>query len=76
MRKLDGTKSTSNQWWSNGKCWREGKKHNIYQQEYVPSKCICENGKYLASVIVDSAIICNEVKDADDETKTFPTTFN
>ena len=64
MRKLDGTKSTSNQWWSNGKCWREGKKHNIYEQEY-------ENGKYLESIIDDSTIICNEFKDAMRKQKPF-----
>ena len=30
-------------------------------KKYVwnPIKCICKNGKYLASVMDDSAIICN-----------------
>ena len=29
---------------------------------YNPSKCICENGKYLASVMDDSTINCDELK--------------
>ena len=48
------------------------------KKEYVwnPSACIFENRKYLASIMDDTAIICDEVIDADDETKTFPTNFN
>ena len=56
-------------------------------KDYVwnPTTCNCGNGKYLASTINDSAIICDEVIDADaklspedsnDETKTIPTIFN
>ena len=29
-----------------------------------PATCNCENGKYLASIIDDSAIVYDEVKDA------------
>ena len=59
---------------------------SVYVKKNVwnPRTCICENGKYLASVIDDSAIICDKVilpdaklspKD-DDETKIIPTNFN
>ena len=34
-----------------------------------PATCKSENGKYLASIMDDLAIICDEVIDADDETK-------
>ena len=84
--KLDGTKCNSNQWWNNDKCRCECKKHHISEKEYVwnPSTCNCENGKYLASIMDDSAIIIDEVMDADaklspkddDETKTIPRNFN
>ena len=48
-----------------------------------PATKHCENGKYLASIMDDSAIICDEVIDADaklcpkddDKTKTVPTNF-
>ena len=42
-----------------------------------PPKCICENGKYLASIRDDSTIICAEViKSYEEEIKTIPTNFN
>ena len=44
-------------------------------------KKIMKNGKYLASIIDDSVITCDEIIDAegklfDEETKTVPTKFN
>ena len=39
-------------------------KNIIYvKQNHIwnPSKCSCENGKYLASIMNDSAIMCDEV---------------
>ena len=39
-----------------------------------PATCSCENGKYLASIIDNSVITCDEITDA--ETKTIPTNFN
>ena len=36
-----------------------------------PAKCSCKNGKYLASIMGDSAITCDEIIDAE-ETKTIP----
>ena len=46
-----------------GKCWCECKKIHVCEKDYVwnPSKCICENEKYLASIMDDSKIICDEV---------------
>ena len=49
-----------------------------------PATCTCENGKYLVSIMDNSAIICDEVIDVDakvspnddDKTKTIPTNFN
>ena len=42
-----------------------------------PATCNCENGKYLASIMDDSVIICDEViKSYDEEIKTIPTYFN
>ena len=68
--KLDGTKCNSNQWWNKDKCRCEYKKHHLFEKEYVwnPATGNCENGKYLASIMDDSGIICDEVIDVDDET--------
>ena len=42
-----------------------------------PATCSCENGKYLASIIDGSALICDEViKSFDKEIKTNPTNIN
>ena len=61
--KFHGTKCNSNQWWNNNKCWCECKKHSVCGKDFVwnPSACNCENEKYLASIMNDSAIICDEV---------------
>ena len=42
-------------------------------KDYIwnPSTCICENRKYLASVMDDSVITCNEIIE-----ETVPTNFN
>ena len=43
----------------------------------TPSTCSCENGKYLASIMDESAITCGEVIESyDEETKTASTNFN
>ena len=56
-------KYSSNQWWNNNKCWCECKKHNICKKYYIwnPATCNCENAKYLASIMDDSAIIFDEI---------------
>ena len=63
----------------NDKCWYECKKHQAYEKHYVwnPVTCSCEYGKYLASIVDDSAITCDEVIESHDEkTITIPTNFN
>ena len=48
-------------------------KENVWN----PSTCICESGKYLASIMDDSMIISDEgIKSYDEEIKTVPTNFN
>ena len=61
--KMDRTKNNLNQWWNNDKCRCECKKHHICEKgcAWNPATCSCENRKYLASIIDDSAIICDEV---------------
>ena len=63
--KFDGTKCNSDQWWNNNKCWCDCKKHCICEKDYVQNSvtCNCENGKYLASNMDDSVIICEEIID-------------
>ena len=61
--KFDGRNCNSDQWWNNDKCWCECKKRHVYEKDYVwnPATCNCENGKYLASIIDDSAIMCDVI---------------
>ena len=51
------------------------KKHYICEKYYIsnPGTCSCENGKNLASIVGDSAIICDEIIE---ETKIVPANFN
>ena len=77
--KFDGTKCNSNQWWNNDKCRCEREKHHICEKDYVwnASAGSYDKGKYLASIMDDSVIICDEViKSSDEEIKTIPTNFN
>ena len=59
--KLDGTKRNSNQWWNKHKRRCECKESHLYDKDYVwdPATCNSENEKYLASIMEDSAIICD-----------------
>ena len=61
----------------------ECKKRHICEKDYIwnLATCSCQNVKYLASIMDDSAITCDEIIDDeatsnDEETKTFPTNFN
>ena len=47
------------------------KKHHTSEKDYLcnPSACICKNGKYLASVMDDSVIPCDEVIESYNEKK-------
>ena len=85
--RFDERKCNSDQWWSNDKCRCECAKPHVCENDHVgnPATCSCENEKYLASTLGDSAIACDEViesYDEDvkttlyDETKTIPTNFN
>ena len=61
--RFDGRKCNSDQWWNNDKCRCECKKHQVCEKDYVgnPATCSCENGKYLASIMDDLTIMCDEV---------------
>ena len=61
--RFDGRKCNSDEWWNNNKYWCECKKRHVYEKDYVlnPDTCSCENGKYLASTMDNSAIMCDEV---------------
>ena len=56
---FDGRNCNSNQKWNNDKCWCECKQ----EQDYIrnPSTWNCENGKYLAIIIDDSVITCDQI---------------
>ena len=62
----------SNQKWNNNKCWCKCKKH-ICKRDYIwdSATCNCETGKYLASIIDDSLIMCDEIKDLEKKTNYF-----
>ena len=64
-----GRKCNSNQWWNNDKCRCECKKHHIREKDYIwnPGTGSCKNGKYLASIIDNSVITCDEIINADVE---------
>ena len=52
---------------------------HVCEKKYIwnPSTCNFENGKYLASIMDDSAITCDQIIESyDDETKTISTNFN
>ena len=59
--------------WSNDKCRCECKKRNVCEKNYIwnPATCSCENRKFLASIIDDSVITCDEIIK-----ETVPTSFN
>ena len=46
------------------------------ENDYIwnPATCSCENGKYLASIIDNSVVMCDETIDA--EIKSIPKNFN
>ena len=67
--KFDGGKCNSDQWWNNDKCRCECKKLHVSEKDYVSNSATrtCEKGKYLASILDDSTIICDEVIKSYDE---------
>ena len=67
-------KFNSNQWQNNDRCRCKYKKSHVCGKYYIwnPATCVCENGKYLASIMDDSAIICDEaIKSYDDNIKKY-----
>ena len=63
--------------------WCECKKHHICEKHYIwnPPTCSYKNGKYLASIIDNLLIRCDEITDEetksyDEEAKTVTTSFN
>ena len=68
-----GRNSDSDQCWNNGKCRCECKKRHVFEKDYVWNSATfdCKNGKYLASIMDDSAIICGETIE-----ETVPTNLN
>ena len=72
--KLDGRKCDSNQKQNNNKC--EWKKHQICEKDHIqnPATFTCKNVQYLASIVDDSVITCDEVIDKE-RTKTVTTNF-
>ena len=74
--KFNRCEYNSDQWWNNNKCQCECKKHHVCEKSCIwnPATCSCENGKYLASIMDNSAITCNEI--VEEEIKTVTTNFN
>ena len=57
--------------------WVQKASHMWKDYVWNPATCIGENGKYLASIMDDSVITCDEtIKSYDEEIKTVPTNFN
>ena len=68
----------SHQWRNNDKCWCEYKNRHVCEKDYIlnPSTCSCENGKYLASIVDDSAITCDEfMKSYNEKIKSYSNKF-
>ena len=61
--KFDGRKCNSNQKWNNDKCQCECKnpKKRVCKHFWNPATCSCKSGKYLASIIDNSVIMCDEI---------------
>ena len=77
--KFDGKKWNLNQWWYNNKCWCQCKKHNISEKDYIwnSTTCCWKNWKCLASIMDNTAIVCDEVIESyNEETKSVQTNFN
>ena len=74
--RFDGKKHKFNQKWNNYKCRSECKIHHICGKDFIqnPASCSCKNGNYLASIIDNSVITCDEITDAE-EKETISTNF-
>ena len=77
--KFDERKYNSDQWWNNHKCLCACKKRHVCEKYYIWNLATCsyKNGKYWASIMDDSAIMCDEIRESyDEEIETIPTNFN
>ena len=64
--KFDGRKCNSDQWWNNEKC--QCKKHVCEKIMFgILLHAVLKNGKYLASIMDDSIITCDEIIEPHDE---------
>ena len=65
------------QCWNKNKSWCECKKRHVGEKDYIwnPATWSCENGKYLRSIMDDSAIMCDE-ESYNKQRKTILTYFN
>ena len=63
--RYDERNCNSDHWWGNNNCRCVCKKRNVCEKDYVwnTATCSCENRKYLASIMDDSAITCDEIKE-------------
>ena len=55
---------SKDQWWNIDiivECWCECRKQYIRQKDYALATCNYKNGKYLAIITYDSAIMCDEI---------------
>ena len=56
------------------------KKHHVCKKDYIwdPATCSCQDGKYLATIMDNSAIICDEIinVNAKAKSKNKETNFN
>ena len=69
--KFDGRNCNSYQWRNNDKCRCECKKPHACENVWYPATCSCENGKYLASIMDDLAIIYDEIVESYEEETIF-----
>ena len=71
--KFDGRNCNSEQYWNNGKRRCECKRCHVCENHYVwnPDIYNCENGTYLASIMDDSTIICDEIIESYEEETNF-----
>ena len=71
--RFDGRKCNSDQLWNNDKCRCKCKKRHVCEKNYVcnSATCSCENWKYLASFMDNSAIIVDEIIETYNEETNF-----
>ena len=77
--KFDSRKCNWNYWWNKDKYRWKCKNHHVCEKDCIwnPTTYSYGNGKYLASIMDDSPITCDEIIESYyEETKTIPTNFN